>query len=98
MNDDNYSEILSFKSKIYETGEIEIPREKLLSVLQKGYKEIKVYICGDSKKTAIELGYDSNIFDQIKEIQSLPDSVILGFLKAKGSLLKLKLKEGLFDD
>ncbi len=92
MNDDNYSEILSFKSKIYETGEIEIPREKLLSVLQKGYKEIRVYILGDSKKTAIELGYDVKVFDRIKEVQSIPDSVVLGFLKAKGSLFKAKIE------
>jgi hypothetical protein len=96
MNEDKYSEIISFDSKIKENGEIEIPRDKLLAVLQKGYKDIKVYIFGDSKKTAIELGYDVNLFDRIKEIQSIPDSVVLGFLKAKGSLFNIKIERGIF--
>ena len=86
MNDEKYSELFSFESKIEDDGNIKIPKEKFLSLKQTGFTEMKVVVYGDSKKLAENLGYDSNLFDAIKNMQSLPDSVVLEFLSSKGKL------------
>jgi len=86
MNDEKHSELFSFESKIKDDGSIDVPEEKFLLLKQKGFSEIKIVVYADSKKAAANLGYDSNLFDSIKNMQTLPDAVVLEFLSSKGKL------------
>ena len=86
MNEENLSELFSFESDIDEDGNIKIPKDKFASFKQKGFSQIKINVYADSKKLAENLGYDSNLFDEIKNMQSLPDSVVLDLLMCKGKL------------
>ena len=86
MNEEKLSELFSFESKIDDDGNIKIPKDKLDSFKQKGFSQVKITVHADSKKLAENLGYDSNLFDEIKNMQSIPDSVVLDLLSSKGKL------------
>ena len=86
MNEDNLSELFSFETNIDDTGNINIPEDKFVSYKQKGFSEIKIRVYADSKNLAENLGYDSKLFEEIKNMQSLPDSVVLDLLTCKGKI------------
>ena len=86
MNEDNLSELFSFETNIDDDGNVKIPMDKFVSYKQKGFSEIKIVVYADSKKLAENLGYNSKLFEEIKNMQSLPDSVVLDLLICKGKL------------
>lgn len=86
MNDEKYSPLFSIETKIGKDGEIKIPEENLLSLQEKGFSEIKIVVYADPKKLAESLAFDTVLFDKIREVQSLPGSIVLDFLTSKGKL------------
>lgn len=88
MNDniDIKTKIFSFYSEINQEGELKIPKEELKSLREKGFNEVLVNVYGSARDAAANAGMDIQTFDKIKNVQSLPDSVVLDFLKTKGSL------------
>lgn len=86
MNDEMKTEVFSFYAEIDSEGELKIPKEKLKTLRQKGFKEVLVNIYGSARDAAENTGLDVQTFDKIKNVQSLPDLVVLDFIKSKGSL------------
>lgn len=92
MNDD-LTKLLSFETKIKIDGSIDYPTDKLKKLRENGFEELKICIYGNSKKAAKYLEIDISLFNKIKSMQSLPDSVVLDFLKSKGSLTNFSIKK-----
>jgi len=86
MSDENLSVIHKFETEIEEDGSIKIPKEELKSLREKGFGKINVVVLGSSGKAVQYKGYDESLFRKIKEVQVLPDDVVLGFLNVKGKL------------
>lgn len=93
MNDDAISKLLSFNTEIKNDGTIEYPIEKFKKLSEQGFEKIKICVYGDSKNVALQIGINAELFEKIKSIQSLPDLVVLDFLKSKGSLTNSNFKE-----
>lgn len=93
MTDETLTDVLKFQSEIDEKGNIQIPQEKLKQLHDKGFKKVQVVIFGSAKDAASEKGIDEESFELIRELQSLPDSVVLDFLHARGRLSKSDIKE-----
>lgn len=86
MNDENTTNLFSFTAKIGKNGLIELPLKELQKIYDEGYSEIKITVYGDARKAAENEGFDIELFEEIKTVQSLPDSVVFNFLKTKGIL------------
>ncbi len=95
MNE-NQTKIYEFETKINEDGSINLPINKLMEFKKNGFNEISVVLYGSAKNTAQHLKINIDLFEKIKEVQGLPDVVILDLLKSKGSMANsnsiLKLK------
>lgn len=86
MDKENLTNLYSFDSEIKETGEILYPIAKLKELNEKGFKNIHVVVLGSAEKAVSENGLDISLFNKIKELQVLPDSVVADFLSSKGVL------------
>ncbi len=93
MNNENLTNIFSFESSIGDDGNIQIPLEKLKEIKENGFEKVQVVLFGSAENAVAEKGHDPNLFRKIKEIQTLPDSVILDFLNSKGKLANSKFEE-----
>lgn len=93
MNEETLTDILKFQTEIDEKGNIKIPIEKLRLLREKGFKEVQVVMFGSAKDAASEKGIDKDSYELIRNLQSLPDSITLEFLNARGRLSKSDIKE-----
>ena len=86
MADNINTLVYSFESEIGKDGDLHIPTNTLRKIREKGYKKIKVSIYGSSLLASKHLGFSEETFNKIKNVQSLPDTVVLDFLSVKGSI------------
>lgn len=86
MSEESLSVIHKFETELRNDGSIEIPKDELKPLYDKGFRNINVVILGSSLSAVNSSGIDNNLFNNIKEMQTLPDSVVLDFLRIKGKL------------
>lgn len=84
--DEGLSEIVSFDGEISDNGTIKIPGEHLQKLKQTGIKKIRIVLYGKTEDSVNALGYDAALFNKIREVQRLPDNVVLDFLKCRNSI------------
>lgn len=82
MDEEKSKLLLSFESEIKNDGSFEIPKEKLYELRKSGTSRIKVDIFSNPVKDKV----NRELFEKVKNLQSLPDEVVYGFLTCKGSL------------
>lgn len=85
MNE-NQTKIYEFETKINDDGSINLPINKLKELKENGFNEITIVVYGSAKNSAQSMELDLDLFGKIKEVQGLPDAVILDLLKSKGSM------------
>ena len=93
MNDDNLSVILRFESSITQDGLLELNTERFKQLREKGFDKVEVIILGASETAVVNKGFDVELYKNIRNMQTLPDSVVLDFLQCKGSLRKTNIKD-----
>ena len=60
--------------------------DTLTDLNNNGFEEVEISIYGSSKKMAEKLGFDSELFNAIVEMQDIPGWTVLNLLKSKGAL------------
>ncbi len=98
MNKENISEIYSFISDIGDDGSLDIPKEKLLELKNKGFVQVTLLVLGESKLAAEKQGIDQNLYENIKKTQKIPGEIALDFLNTKGEIKDLKNRLKSFDN
>lgn len=93
MDKENLTAIFNYESEIGENGEVNFPAEKLKELHDKGFKKVNIVFFGSSENAASELDIDLDMFNKIKDLQGLPDTVVLDFLTVKGALKNSKIEE-----
>ena len=93
MNNNNQTKLFSYNTDIPDNGKINIPSERFIELKEKGFSEIQISVYGNARKAAIEMGYDLELFEKIRSIQSLPENVVFDFLKTRGILFKSKFEK-----
>lgn len=86
MNDEKISEINSFVVNLEKNKKFEISTEDVNKLIDNGFSDVTIKIFASSKKAAINLGINKALFENIQNVQSLPDFAIYNFLKSKGKL------------
>ncbi len=86
MNEGNNFQLISFESEIDAEGNLSLPRDLLISLRKKGIIKIKVDIKNIYNLNEKTEGISKTVFNKICEVQSLPGSVVYGFLNTKGNL------------
>ncbi|OGU33992.1 MAG: hypothetical protein A2068_09640 [Ignavibacteria bacterium GWB2_35_6b] len=86
MIDENLTELRSFNIDLRKNKNLEIVSDEINKLIDSGFKTVTVKIYGSSKDAAVNLGNDKSLFENIKNVQSLPDNVVYDFLKSRGSL------------
>ncbi len=96
MNKDEIqSEIFEFETEIDEKGNIQYSKDQLKRLKDSGFKNVTIKIFGSSKNAASSLNLDLEKFEQIKKMQDVPESVVLDFMRSKGSVKSEELKSKL---
>jgi len=72
--------------------------EKLSELNSLDHREIKLEIKNSSKKEIQNLSLDIDLFRKIKEVQDLPDWVIVKLILAKGNLKDSDFKKRILND
>lgn len=85
MNE-NQTKIYEFETKINDDGSINLPINKIKELKENGFNEIMIVVYGSAIYAAQSMELDLDLFEKIKEVQGLPDAVILDLLKSKGSM------------
>jgi hypothetical protein len=88
MLDENVVKITELDAEISEEGFILIGKSKLKEIYNDGYKEVKLIVMGKPSDVLIPMNIDKSKFEKIKNMQNLPDAVVIDFLKSKGKALK----------
>lgn len=93
MNKENLTAVFNFETEITKNGEMNLPIEKLRELYAKGFKKVNVVFFGSSEEAAADMDLDLELFNKIKDLQGLPDTVVLDFLTSKGALKDSKIEE-----
>ncbi len=96
MNEENLSKLFSFETNIKNDGSVELPIEEFKKLFNQGFREIKIDIYGTVSQALHNSKLDINLFNQVKLKQQLPDTVVLNFLKSKGSLTNSDIKKRIY--
>jgi len=86
MDKENQTAVFNCDVEINENGEINLPSEKLKELHSKGFKKVSIVFFGSSEKAVAEKNLDIDLYNRIKDLQRLPDTVILDFMTSKGVL------------
>ncbi|MGD8778989.1 MAG: hypothetical protein PVH88_08510 [Ignavibacteria bacterium] len=95
MIEENQINLLSFKVQLSENGSFEIPVEEMRQIYNSGIDKVTVTISASPNKLNKISGIDNELFQKIKNKQSLPSDVVYNFLNCKGKLSKSRFKEKL---
>ncbi len=86
MIEESQKNLLNYKAKLLENGDLEFPREEIRKIYESGIDEVTISISVSSNKLNNIAGIDQKVFEKIKEKQSLPPEVVFDFLNCKGKL------------
>ena len=86
MLNEELTELYSFEGQLKSEDPLIVPSQKIKEFRDCGFESVTVKIFGSSKKAALKLGKEKELFENIKKVQSLPDNVVYDLLKCKGSL------------
>ncbi len=93
MDDEKLTKIFNYESEIEDDGSIKIPKEDIKLLKQKGYNKLHVVLFGSALDAADDQGIDMISFGKIRDLQTLPETVVLDFLKMKGKLNNTNFSE-----
>lgn len=86
MIDENLTELCSFNIDLKKNKNLEIVNKEINKFIDSGYKTVTVKIYGSFSVESGNFDNDKKLFENIKNLQSLPDNVVYDFLNCKGSL------------
>lgn len=90
--DEDLLRLFEFDLEINSGKTFHFPEDKLKELHSKGYQNVKVVVFGDSDTAVKESLIDSKLYEEIKITQGLPGTVVLNFLRSKGSINSDKFK------
>jgi hypothetical protein len=94
VSEERKIELGSYDCSLDSEGNIDLPREELRKLNKKGFTRVTVKIQGSSKELLGESNIDPSLFEEIIEVQSLPEYVVFELLTAKGSIKRDNFCEG----
>lgn len=86
MLDENFIKLSEIEVKISDSGEILFDKNELKEFYQKGFINIKIIFLGKPEEAIENLNIEKELFYKIREIQKLPDAVVIDFIDSKGKL------------
>ena len=93
MNKDNSTAVFNFEAEIDVNGEINFPTEKLKELRKKGFKKVSIVFFRSSEEAVANMNLNLELFNKIRGLQGLPDTVVLDFMVSKGVLSDSKIEE-----
>lgn len=88
----NLAKILTVEAEITSDGQLIVPKRLIKDLFSKGYKKVKIEILAENADFEIFENIDINLAEKIKEVQGIPINTVLDFMKSKGNLKKLSIR------
>lgn len=85
----NLAKILTVEAEITSDGQLIVPKRLIKDLFSKGYKKVKIEILAENADFE---NLDINLAEKIKEVQGIPINTVLDFMKSKGNLKKLCIR------
>lgn len=85
----NLAKILTVEAEITSDGQLIVPKRLIKDLFSKGYKKVKIEILAENADFE---NIDINLAEKIKEAQGIPINTVLDFMKSKGNLKKLSIR------
>lgn len=85
----NLAKILTVEAEITSDGQLIVPKRLIKDLFSKGYKKVKIEILAENADFE---NIDINLAEKIKEVQGIPQNTVLDFMKSKGNLKKLSIR------
>ena len=85
----NLAKILTVEAEITSDGQLIVPKRLIKDLFSKGYKKVKIEILAENADFE---NLDINLAEKIKEVQGIPINTVLDFMKSKGNLKKLSIR------
>lgn len=85
----NLAKILTVEAEITSDGQLIVPKRLIKDLFSKGYKKVKIEILAENADFE---NIDINLAEKIKEVQGIPINTVLDFMKSKGNLKKLSIR------
>ena len=92
MSEKELIEIKSLQIDLNDENSTNLVTQKLTELKNEGYDRITISIKTSSEEELKKSGLDIEVFKKIKEIQDLPDWVIINLMLATGKLKESKFK------
>jgi hypothetical protein len=83
----------SFDLELYNENSFKMIQDSLAELKNRGYSKVKVEIKTSPEQELQKSKLDKNVFNKIKEIQELPDWVVINLLLASGKLMNTNFKD-----
>lgn len=93
MDEEKVTKVYNFETTIDEEGNIVLPKDELIKIREKGFENVNVVVFGSINKAVTLKGIDIDLFQRIRDMQTLPDTVVLDFLSVKGTLSQSNFEE-----
>ena len=98
MSNKELIEIKSIQIDLKDDNSAEIFKQKLAELKNKGYNSVTIEIKTSTEEELKKSGLNMDVFKKIKNIQDLPDWVVINLMLAAGKLKGSKFKLGLFNE
>ncbi len=85
----NLAKILTVEAEITSDGQLIVPKRLIKDLFSKGYKKVKIEILAENADFE---NININLAEKIKEVQGIPINTVLDFMKSKGNLKKLSIR------
>ena len=92
MSEKEVIEIKSLQIDLNDENSTKLVAQKLTELKNEGYDSVTISIKTSTEEELKKSGLDIEVFKKIKEIQDLPDWVVINLMLAAGKLKKSKIK------
>ncbi len=99
MDEYNDEIFFSFETKVDNNGIIKIPSKEFKKLITNNIFEIIVEIRPKNIFPNLnDLDINEKVFNRIKEVQGLPEDIVLNFLKSKGKIKNKNFMKSITDE
>lgn len=92
MSEKELIDIMSLQINLDDKDSTELIAETLAELKNKGYHRVTVDIRTSTEQELKKSGLDLKVFNRIKDVQDLPDWVVINLMMAAGKLKESKFK------